>query len=105
MKFVHKELKILFTNSLDIFIPFLPGPVADQCPPVPTRTLSGSCMVTRAVLLGYPCQVPQGQHKQQPHENEGGHGHIQTLTHSLLGVLCHCVIFSRSLNPQNVKNV
>ena len=35
MKFVHKELKILFTNSLDIFIPFQPGPVPDKRPPVP----------------------------------------------------------------------
>ena len=35
MKFVHKELKTLFLNSVDIFIPFQPCSIPDQRPPVP----------------------------------------------------------------------
>ena len=35
LKFVHKELKTLFLNSLDIFAPSKPGPVPNQRPPVP----------------------------------------------------------------------
>ena len=54
MKFVHKELKTLFLNSVDIFIPFQPCSIPDQRPPVPI--VDWSKVKSEVLEIWQPCR-------------------------------------------------
>ena len=85
LKFVHKELKTLFLNSLDIFVPSKPGPVPNQRPPVPV--VDWSKVNNRSLgNLPTPQMFPKHGCSDDPNvyaprsDNRGAHGIIQLKT-------------------------
>ena len=82
MLFVHKELKTLFLNSLDIFVPSQLGPVPDQRPPVPmvdwskvnNRSLGN--LPTPQMFPKHGCSDDPNIYAQQS-DDRGAHGIIK----------------------------
>ena len=81
MKFVHKELKTLFLNSVDIFIPFQPCSIPDQRPPVPivdwskVNNRSAGNLTTLQMFPKHGCSNDPNLYAQRSHD-WGAHGII-----------------------------